>query len=359
MSARTTAAPDAPAQAASDAIGAAVERFLKFLAVERRAAAHTVTAYEGDLAQLLVHVRTKRHERGDTRAIGPKDVDVLMLRGWLGELARTHAPPSVARKIAAARAFFRYLVRRGEVEKSPAAELSLPKTRRPMPTFLGVDAAKEVVEAPEPFDAEGLRDRAILEMLYGSGLRVSELCGLDLGQIDLAQGGAATVHVVGKGNKERVVPIGSQAVTALGRYLAKRDELAAGAKGRPSDARALFLSSRGQRLAVRRIQEIVKKFGMLGAGRADLHPHALRHTFATHLLDGGADLRAIQKLLGHSSLATTQRYTHVSIDHLMKVYDQAHPLARRQAHGSPPDAPRRPKSLPDDGAAGRAGTPSR
>jgi len=329
MAARTAEPTVTPEEATTDPLSLSVDRFLKFLALERRAAAHTVAAYEGDLAQLVAHVRTKRRERGDKRAIGPKDIDVLALRAWLGELARTHAPPSVARKIAAARAFFRYLVRRGEVEKSPAAELSLPKARRPLPTFLGVDAAKEVVEAPEPYDAEGLRDRAILEMLYGSGLRVSELVGLDLGQIDLAQGGAATVHVLGKGNKERMVPIGSHAVTALGKYMAKRDELAAGAKGRAADARAVFLSARGQRLAVRRVQEIVKKYGMLGAGRADLHPHALRHTFATHLLDGGADLRAIQKLLGHSSLGTTQRYTHVSIDHLMKVYDQAHPLARR------------------------------
>jgi integrase/recombinase XerC len=315
----------------SDALGAAIDRFLEHLAAERRAAAHTVAAYGRDLGQLREHVLARRRERGDQRAPSPKEIDVLALRMWLGELARTHAPPSVARKIAAARAFFRYLVRRGEVEKSPAADLALPKTRRPMPTFLGVDAAKEVVEAPELVDAEGLRDRAILEVLYGSGLRVSELCGLDVGQIDLAEGGGATVHVVGKGSKERVVPVGTHAVTALRKYLAKRDELAAGAKGRPADGRALFLSSRGQRLAVRRVQEIVKKFGALGAGRADLHPHALRHTFATHLLDGGADLRAIQKLLGHASLGTTQRYTHVSIDHLMKVYDQAHPMARRPA----------------------------
>ncbi|MFO0586586.1 MAG: tyrosine recombinase XerC [Polyangiaceae bacterium] len=330
MSARSIEKSAEPGPLGSDPLGAAVERFLRFLAVEKRAAAHTVTAYEGDLAQLVTHARTKRHERGDKRPLSPKDIDILALRGFLGELARTHAPPSVARKIAAARAFFRFLVRRGELEKSPAAELALPKARRPLPTFLGVDAAKEVVEAPEPYDAEGLRDRALLEMLYGSGLRVSELCGLDLGQIAIEDDGRATVQVLGKGSKERVVPIGSHAVTALKKYLAKRDELAAGAKGRPADGRALFLSSRGQRLAVRRVQEIVKKYGMLGAGRADLHPHALRHTFATHLLDGGADLRAIQKLLGHSSLGTTQRYTHVSIDHLMKVYDQAHPLARRQ-----------------------------
>lgn len=355
MSARPTAPAAEAGPEASDPLGAAVERFLRFLAVERRAAAHTVEAYEGDLGQLLTHARAKRRERGDKSPLGTKDIDVLALRGWLGELARTHAPPSVARKIAAARALFRYLVRRGEIEKSPAAELALPKTRRPLPTFLGVDAAKEVVEAPEPFDAEGLRDRALLEMLYGSGLRVSELCGLDVGQLSIDLGGNATVQVLGKGSKERVVPIGSHAVTALRKYLAKRDELAAGAKGRPADGRALFLSARGQRLAVRRVQEIVKKYGMLGAGRADLHPHALRHTFATHLLDGGADLRAIQKLLGHSSLATTQRYTHVSIDHLMKVYDKAHPLAHRPANDRrPPES--EPARLPESAPARRPQT---
>lgn len=315
----------------SDPLGAAVERFLRYLAAERRASAHTSSAYRGDLEQLLSHVRTRRRERGDARPLRPADVDVLALRGWLGELARSHAPPSVARKIAAARALFRYLVRRGEVEKSPAAELSLPKTRRPLPTFLGVDAAKEVVLSPAASEAEDLRDRAILEMLYGSGLRVSELCGLDLDQLALGQPGASTVHVHGKGNKERVVPVSTHAEKALARYLERRGELCAGAKRKLADDRALFLSSRGQRLAPRRVQELVKKYGVLGAGRADLHPHALRHTFATHLLDGGADLRAIQKLLGHSSLSTTQRYTHVSIDHLMKVYDKAHPLARRPA----------------------------
>jgi integrase/recombinase XerC len=325
------AGPDPLDAEAPDPLAEAVERFLRYLRLERRAAEHTAAAYGRDLHQLVAHTRTKRRERGESRPLGPGDLDVLALRGWLGELARTHAPPSVARKIAAARAFFRYLVRRGEVEKSPAAELSLPKARRPMPTFLGVDAAKEVVEAPRGTLAEGLRDRAMLEMLYGSGLRVSELCGLDLGHLDLdANDAGGSVRVHGKGSKERVVPIGSQAAAALRRYLGRRSELAAGAKKKPADERALFLSPRGQRLAVRRVQEIVKEYGMLGAGRADLHPHALRHTFATHLLDGGADLRAIQKLLGHSSLGTTQRYAHVSIDHLMKVYDQAHPLARRR-----------------------------
>jgi integrase/recombinase XerC len=253
---------------------------------------------------------------------------VLLLRGYLGQLARTHTPASIARKIGAARAFFRYLRRRGEVEKSPADELSLPKVRKPLPTFLNVDAAKEVVTTPGKSSAEDLRDRAMLETLYGSGLRVSELCGLDIGDIDLP----SSVRVLGKGNKERVVPLGSCAAAALEAYLARRSELRHPKTG-ACDPKALFLSRLGRRIGVRRIQTLVQAYGALGAGRADLHPHALRHTFATHLLDGGADLRSIQKLLGHASLSTTQRYTHVSIDHLMKVYDAAHPLARRRGQG--------------------------
>ncbi len=181
--------------------------------------------------------------------------------------------------------------------------------------------------APDEESAEGLRDRALLEVLYGAGLRVSELCGLDLGSIDLTRG---SVRVIGKGDKERIVPLGAAAVSAITTYLQERARLADPTTG-DLDPRALFLSKRGKRLGVRRVQTLVHRYGALGAGRADLHPHALRHTCATHLLDGGADLRAIQKMMGHASLATTQRYTHVSIDHLVKVYDAAHPLARRRA----------------------------
>lgn len=256
---------------------------------------------------------------------------MLALRAFLGQLARTRAPASVARKIAAVRALFRYLMRRGEALVSPAEELALPKVRRPLPTFLNVDAAAEVMTAPEAGanadSVEALRDRAFLETLYGAGLRVSELTGLDLDHIEIEGEGLGSVRVLGKGSKERVVPLGSEAVAALRHYLERRDELRDPKTG-SIDPRALFLSRRGARLGVRRVQALVQRYGALGAGRADLHPHALRHTCATHLLDGGADLRAIQKMLGHQSLSTTQRYTHVSVDHLVKVYDAAHPLAR-------------------------------
>jgi integrase/recombinase XerC len=219
----------------------------------------------------------------------------------------------------------RWLRRRGAIATSPADELGAPKLRRPLPTFLSVDAAAQVTEAPKD-DALGRRDRAALELLYGSGFRVSELASLDLSSVSLDSGEA---RVVGKGNKERLVPLGRKCVGALRTYLEVRPSLVH-PRTRAQDPRALLLGAYGARLGVRAIQTIVHKYGALGAGRADLHPHALRHTCATHMLDGGADLRAIQELLGHASLATTQRYTHVSMEHLMKVYDAAHPLARAQ-----------------------------
>jgi integrase/recombinase XerC len=306
----------------------AIARFVAHLAGERRASPHTAAAYGRDLEQLAVFVDEKRP------GAGPGDLDIFVLRGFLGALARTHAPASVARKIASVRAFLRYLQRRGEVDKNVALELALPKVRRPLPTFLNVDAAAEVMTTPDDGTAEGLRDRAILETLYGAGLRVSELAGLDLGDVDTASPELGSVRVLGKGKKERVVPLGSSAVAAVRRYLERRDELADPRTG-ARDPRALFLTKRGARVGVRLVQRLVHRYGELGAGRADLHPHALRHTCATHMLDGGADLRAIQKMLGHESLSTTQRYTHVSIDHLTRVYDAAHPLARRKAAGRP------------------------
>jgi integrase/recombinase XerC len=313
-------------EAAGNALEAEAARFVAHLRSERRASPHTVLAYSRDLAQLAAFVRESRRP-----VRSAWDVDVLLLRGWLGDLSRTHGAASIARKIASVRAFYRYLQRSDSAapSKNPAAGLSLPKVRRPMPTFVDVDAAAEIMDAPDASSPSGLRDRALLEMLYGSGLRVSELCGLDLDHVELGRGGApGQLRVLGKGNKERVVPLGRQASSALCGYLARRSELRHPRTG-ARDERALFLSERGVRLGARRVQFLVARYGALGAGRADLHPHALRHTCATHLLDGGADLRSIQKILGHATLATTQRYAHVSIDHLLKVYDRAHPLARR------------------------------
>jgi integrase/recombinase XerC len=301
-----------------------LERFLEHLRSERRVSPHTVHAYTRDLQGLLAHLADPA--RASSRAKARTEVTIYDLRGWLGELARTHAPSSIARKIAAVRTWFRFLERQGVITKDPAAELSLPKLRRGLPTRLSAESMAEVITSVPDDTARDTRDRAVMELLYGSGLRVSELSSLNLDALDLR---GQEVRVLGKGNKERIVPFGTKAAEALSAYLAIRSTLQ-----KPKEAvagkLALFLSARGQRLGPKAVQLIVRKYGILGAGRPDLHPHAFRHSCATHMLDGGADLRVIQEVLGHSSLSTTQRYTHVSIEHLLKVYDKAHPLAQRK-----------------------------
>jgi integrase/recombinase XerC len=304
-----------------DALERLVVRFTTHLLTERRASEHTVLAYGSDLRALFEYVR------GRVTRAGIQDIDKLMLRSWLAELARNVSPTTLSRKLASVRTFFGFLERESLVQKNPARELSSPKLRRKLPRFLGASAAAEVMEAPlaaAVSEIERARDTALLEVLYGSGLRVSELVGLDLAHVALDE---ASLRVLGKGKKERIVPIGGKAKSAIEHYLTRRPELRHPKTGAQDD-KALFLSCRGARLGVRRVQTLVQRYGGLGAGRGDLHPHALRHSCATHLLEGGADLRAIQELLGHSSLSTTQRYTHVSLDQLMAVYDRAHPLAR-------------------------------
>jgi integrase/recombinase XerC len=301
-------------------IDESIDAFVHHLEAERRASPRTVQEYARDIRWLAAFARQR-----ESRAVGDvKAIDVYLLRGWLGGLARTHAPSSVARMVAAVRTWMRWMRRRGVIATCPADQLATPKVRRSLPTLLSVDAAKEVVEAPTDDSPQGARDRALLEVLYGSGLRVSEVCGLDIADVDLA---AATARVLGKGRKERLVPLGSKCVAALARWLDARPRLVHPTHG-TQDPRALFLSVQGKRMYVRGVRSLVQRYGITGAGRADLHPHALRHTCATHMLDGGADLRAIQEMLGHASLTTTQRYTHVSMEHLMRVYDAAHPLAR-------------------------------
>lgn len=307
-------------------LAALKDAFVTHLESEKHASPNTVEAYGRDLDSLLAFVS----ERGAEGQGAPR-LDVYVLRAWLGELARRCKPSSVARKIASARAFCRWMKQRGYSDVNPAAELAIPKVRRELPTRLSAEDAALVVEAPDPDntgarraeEAVALRDRALLELLYAGGLRVSEACGLTLADLSLAE---RTVRVMGKGRKERVVPIGRKAEDALRAWLAVRAELAH-AKTRYLDPSAVFVSTRGRELGPRAAQLIVRRYGLAGVGRADLHPHALRHTCATHLLDGGADLRAIQEMLGHASLSTTQRYTHVSVAHLLATYDAAHPLA--------------------------------
>jgi integrase/recombinase XerC len=295
----------------TDPVGA----FLRHLAVERRASPHTVRSYRQDLQEF---VRTLGD--GSVQHLG--EVDHRVVRAWLAHLhGRGLDPASVARKLAAVRSWFRFLVRRGVVRGNPARQVRTPRLPRRLVSFLPIDEAVLLVEGRALVGTERERDRAIVELLYASGLRVSELAGLDVDDVDREQ---ATVRVVGKGGKERIVPFGRAAARALDLHLARRGD----------DRGALFLNRRGGRLTVRSMHTIVRRAAHAAGLSRRVTPHTLRHTFATHLLDGGADLRAIQELLGHSRLSTTQRYTHVGADRLMQVYDAAHPRARaRRASG--------------------------
>jgi integrase/recombinase XerC len=317
------------ATSVGDEFARALARFVSYLAAERRASPHTVSAYRRDLESLSAFLRAHNPNGASLGSL-----DKFSLRAWLGEIAKSVEPPTIARKISSVRAFCDFLARTGLLAVNPTATLSSPKLRRKLPRFLAAEAASEVMRVPLAQrggrDVEHLRDAVALELLYGSGLRVSELASLDLDQIAIE---SAEVRVLGKGRKERIVPLGSKSLTALAAYLPRRVELRH-PRTFAQDPQALLLGRLGKRLSVRWLQALVKRYGALGLGRSDLHPHALRHSCATHMLEGGADLRAIQELLGHSSLSTTQRYTHVSLDQLLAVYDRAHPLARSSGSSS-------------------------
>jgi integrase/recombinase XerC len=260
------------------------------------------------------------------RADDVTTVDVMAIREYLAQLYGKNAPSSIGRKLASLRELFKFLKRRSLCSDNPAAHTRTPRIRRPLPRFLSVDEAVALVEMDTGDTPAAKRDAAIVETLYGGGLRVSELTNLDLDSVELESGLA---RVAGKGGKERIVPIGKAAINAIIAYQQVRHLIVR--KGRKGDERALFLNRDGGRLSARSVQRMVRRRGLTLGTRESVHPHGLRHSFATHLLDGGADLRTIQELLGHASLSTTQTYTHISIDGLMRVYDKAHPLARRKA----------------------------
>lgn len=311
----------------TDPLHKQIDAFAQYLADERRSSERTVETYIRDLRSFRDFVLEEGFP-ADARKL-----DIVALRGFLSSLFRSNQASTLSKKVSAIRSFYRFLLKRRMVDKNPAAGLRSPKVAKSLPRFLTVDQAFRVMNSPPKEDkrAKALqaRDCALLETLYGTGVRVGELALMNIGDCDFK---AASARVLGKGGKERVVPLGRSALEALEVYLPARRGLLAKAKERDTDA--LWLSQRGARLSVRQVQNIVRRHGTLGAGRGDLHPHAMRHTCATHLLDAGADLRAIQELLGHASLSTTQRYTHVSVDRLMEVYDRSHPLARQKKGGS-------------------------
>lgn len=318
-------APLPPRPRPSKAYLQAVERFLAFLADQRRASSQTLRAYASDLEQFGAFL-TEDHL--GVPAPGPEGIDTLAVRGFVASLSRAGlAKTSVARKLAAVRSFLKHAVRDGRIEASPAAAVPSPKLPRALPRNLTIDEIFALLDRIEAPDLAGLRDRAVLEMLYATGLRVGELVSLRLDHVDLA---GALVRVLGKGGKERIVPFGSKAAAALRVWLQASASLRGSGDG---SGEPVFLNLRGGALTDRSVRRILDRRLREAAVLGHYSPHALRHSFATHLLGSGAELRAIQELLGHASLSTTQRYTHVDVDALMRVYDKAHPRAHRQDRG--------------------------
>jgi integrase/recombinase XerC len=295
-----------------------IRTFVNFLEAERNASGETVRNYRSDLRQLASFLHAADHRSGPLQAA---DVTTEQIRAYLHWLDRKgEKAASLARKLACLRSFYRFLVREGLVQNNPAEGLKSPKLPKLLPRVLTKDDAGALMDFPAGQSSLALRDRALLETLYSTGARVSEAVGINMGDLSLAEG---LIHLRGKGRKERVVPIGHVAIDAITRY---RQSLAASAASQQLSA-PLFLNHRGGRITTRSVARIVAQYSRLLAGGA-VSPHALRHSFATHLLDEGADLRSIQEMLGHASLSTTQKYTHLAADQLVAVYDRAHPRAR-------------------------------
>ncbi|NDY41861.1 tyrosine recombinase XerC [Dissulfurirhabdus thermomarina] len=321
-----------------------IRRFLDHLRAERRCSPNTVAAYRRDLAEFAAFVG---------RPCDPRDVPPRQIRAWLAGLARRRARSTLARKLAALRSFYRFLGRAGTGAPNPTLLVRAPRVPKGLPACLSVDEAFALLDRPGVEGFAAARDRAILELLYSAGIRVSELTGLDLRDVSLAP---EMVRVRGKGDKERVVPYGEKARRALEAYLPERAAVLA--RLRRPDEPALFLNRRGTRLTRRSVARMVAARRRESGLAVEATPHTFRHSMATHLLESGADLRAIQELLGHASLATTQKYTHLDVQRLMEAYDRAHPRAHRgpgkngQAAGralqSPAGVPIDERSADDD-----------
>ncbi len=296
-----------------------IAAFLRMLEVEENVSPHTLRNYGSDLAQFLAFAAEQRGVAAEEVAAAA--LDDRLARSFLVHRLRRNAKSSAARKLSALKRFARYLVQREVLASDPTLAVAAPPAPKRLPAHLTVDDMFRLLEAPDLATPAGRRDRAILEVIYSAGLRVSEAVGLDWSDLDPSLG---VVRVRGKGRKERVVPIGSTALAALDGY---RDGVALLCPRGVRDASAVFLNHHGGRLTARSVARALETYCLRSGIAARISPHALRHSFATHLLGAGADLRAIQELLGHASLSTTQKYTHVNLDHLMATYDKAHPRA--------------------------------
>jgi integrase/recombinase XerC len=295
-----------------------IERFIKWLTDEKGYSRHTIINYERDLQEFAGIAGREKDV---------KVIDARIIRDYVYSLNIKNKSSSVARKLSALRTFFKFLEQEGLVRQNPMGSISMPKQEQHIPVFLSVDEVFALLEAPGSEETFGVRDRAILELLYSTGIRVSELVGSNMASLDFDN---EMVRVRGKGNRERLVPMGGPAIKALRAYFVQRNELLRNRlqQGKKIDRDAVFLNSRGSRITTRSVERLVAEYGRKAGIDKPVTPHVLRHSFATHLLEMGADMRSVQELLGHASLSTTQKYTHLDMMHLMRVYDKAHPKAK-------------------------------
>ncbi|PID72373.1 MAG: tyrosine recombinase [Desulfobulbus propionicus] len=297
-----------------------IDHFITWLEVEKGYSGHTISSYKRDVTEFFDFT-------------GKEELTIQTLnrdkvQGFIGSLYMANSSTTIARKLSGLRTFFRFLMKEEVLHHDPLAGVSNPKLGSYIPQFLTVDEVFALLEAPEKKDTFQLRDITIMEMLYATGMRVSELVASNVADYDLAD---QVVRVTGKGSKERLVPYGTPAAEALEKYFPQRDTLitARMSRGHPPEKEAMFLNSRGTRLTTRSVERSIKMYGERAGIGVTVTPHGLRHSFATHLLEMGADLRMVQELLGHVSLSTTQKYTHVNMEHLSMVYDKAHPKAKQ------------------------------
>ena len=294
-----------------------IDQFTRWLTTEKGYSEHTVSGYRSDLVEFWGN-------SGEQATVS--SVTAVEIRSFVVSLYGKNSAATVGRKLSALRTFFRYMLRQNVLKNDPLTGISGPKIGQSIPVFLTVDETFALLETPGPGDKYMQRDRAMLELLYSTGIRVSELVSTDLDDLDLEE---EVLRVRGKGNKERLVPVGRPALEGINSWFPLRGQLlhARISRGRAAEKNAMFLSGRGGRLSARSVERIVKSYGERAGINQIVTPHALRHSFATHLLEMGADLRSVQELLGHASLSTTQRYTHLTLDHLSEVYDKSHPLS--------------------------------
>ncbi len=303
-----------------------IEMFTRWLTTEKGYSEHTVSGYQRDLREFHNHVREQDTKKKKGTLAEPGEITPAQIRKFIVSLHGHNSAATVARKISALRSFFRFGRRHNLLHNDPLAGVIGPKIGKCIPVFLTVDETFALLEAPTEKDTYASRDRAILELLYSTGIRVSELVSRNVADLDFIE---EVLTVRGKGNKERLVPVGRPAVEAVRGWLPQRLQLIEqrAGRGKTVEKNALFLNGRGSRLTTRSVERLVKMYGERAGIIQIVTPHALRHSFATHLLEMGADLRSVQELLGHASLSTTQRYTHLTLDHLSEVYDKSHPLS--------------------------------